>query len=207
MDVLRQRYAEAKQADDARNTLIEDLLQKVDDMQKTMDRNAFVMVLIDGDSMNVSTALLNLHPILCHLFPHCQSFANNPPSSWMSLSNKVRRAGMKRPSSSGVLYSTIYATTKTSSMIIKSSYECMRATEDYATLMLIIQGFCQLQKVLMTLFWVLTKRIRCVTSLMPVITKKLRIRSSRVCRPSQIPPIHYLNRLCSFTVDATYNFM
>ena len=207
MDVLRQRYAEAQQADDARNTLIEDLLQKVDDMQKTMDRNAFVMVLIDGDSMNVSTALLKFQPILCHLFPHCQSFANNPPSSWMSSSIKVRRAAMKRPSSSGVLYSTIYATTKISSMIIKSSYECMRTTEDYATLMSILQGFCQLQKFSMTSFWVSIKRIRCVTSLMPVITKKLLIRSSRVCRPSPIPPIHYLNRLCSFTVNATCNVM
>lgn len=54
MDALRTRYAEAKQADVARNTLLDDLFQKVDDMQKTMDRNAFVMVLIDGDCMNVS---------------------------------------------------------------------------------------------------------------------------------------------------------
>ncbi|KAK5957286.1 hypothetical protein OHC33_001658 [Knufia fluminis] len=52
MDALRTRYAEAKQADVARNTLLDDLFQKVDDMQKTMDRNAFVMVLIDGDCMN-----------------------------------------------------------------------------------------------------------------------------------------------------------
>jgi hypothetical protein len=53
MDMLRKRYAEAKQANDARDTLLDDLLQKVDDMQKTMDRNAFIMVLIDGDCMNV----------------------------------------------------------------------------------------------------------------------------------------------------------
>ena len=58
MDTLRKRYAEAKQADDARNTLLDDLLQKVDDLQKTMDRNAFVMVLIDGDCMNVRVTLL-----------------------------------------------------------------------------------------------------------------------------------------------------
>lgn len=57
MDWFRRRYLEAKQADDARNTLIEDLLQKVDDMQKTMERNAFVLVLIDGDNMNVSTSI------------------------------------------------------------------------------------------------------------------------------------------------------
>jgi len=62
MDVLRQRHAEAKQADDARNALVEDLLQKVDDLQKTMDRNAFVMVLIDGDCMNVCSQLLGLYP-------------------------------------------------------------------------------------------------------------------------------------------------
>ena len=54
MDDFRKRYIEAKHADDARNALIECLLQNVDDMQKTMDRNAFVMVLIDGDCMNVS---------------------------------------------------------------------------------------------------------------------------------------------------------
>jgi hypothetical protein len=53
MDMLRKRYAEAKQANDARDTLLDDLLQKVDDMQKTMDRNAFIMVLIDGDCMYV----------------------------------------------------------------------------------------------------------------------------------------------------------
>ena len=53
MDELRRRYIEAKQADDARNTLIDVLFQKVDDMQKTMERNAFVMVLVDGDCMNV----------------------------------------------------------------------------------------------------------------------------------------------------------
>ena len=67
MDALRQRHAEAKQADDARNNLIEDLLEKVDDMQRTMDRNAFVMVLVDGDCMNVCAALLtnlfNLAPL------------------------------------------------------------------------------------------------------------------------------------------------
>lgn len=56
MDPFRERHATAKQADDARNNLIEDLLQKVDDMQKVMDRNAFVMVLIDGDCMNVCDA-------------------------------------------------------------------------------------------------------------------------------------------------------
>lgn len=89
MDVLHQRYDEVKQADVARNTLIEDLLQKVDGMQKAMDRNSFVMVLIDGDSMPVSTAPLNLHPLLRHPVPHCQSRANAPPSSWMSLSNKA----------------------------------------------------------------------------------------------------------------------
>ena len=46
MDALRKRHAEAKQADDTRKTLLDDLLQKVDDMQKTLDRNAFIMVLI-----------------------------------------------------------------------------------------------------------------------------------------------------------------
>lgn len=70
MDSLRARFQEAKQADDARNTFIEELLQKVGDMQKTMDRNAFVLVLIDGDGMNVSDlpffirALLSIYPVL-----------------------------------------------------------------------------------------------------------------------------------------------
>lgn len=50
---FRRRYAEVRAADDARNALIVDLLQQVDDMQKTMERNAFVLVLIDGDNMNV----------------------------------------------------------------------------------------------------------------------------------------------------------
>lgn len=53
MDMIRKRCAEAKQANDACDTLLDDLLQKVDDMQKTMDRNAFILVLIDGDGMNV----------------------------------------------------------------------------------------------------------------------------------------------------------
>ena len=57
MDALRKRYIEGKQAEEARNTLIDELFQKVDDMQKTMDRNAFIMVLIDGDCMNVRAAL------------------------------------------------------------------------------------------------------------------------------------------------------
>lgn len=43
-----------QEADTARTRLIEDLLNKVDDLEKTMDRNAFVLVLIDGDGMNVS---------------------------------------------------------------------------------------------------------------------------------------------------------
>ncbi len=55
MDALSKRYADAKLADTARNTLLDDLFQKVVDMQKVMDRNAFVIVLIDGDCMNVRT--------------------------------------------------------------------------------------------------------------------------------------------------------
>lgn len=49
MDSLRKRLIEVKDADQSRNALLDDLFQMVDDMQKTMDRNAFVMVLIDGD--------------------------------------------------------------------------------------------------------------------------------------------------------------
>jgi hypothetical protein len=66
MDTLRQRHAEARQADDARNKLIEDLLQKVDDMQKTMDRNACIMVLVDGDCMYVGSTLQSSTPTLSH---------------------------------------------------------------------------------------------------------------------------------------------
>ncbi|KIW22014.1 uncharacterized protein PV07_12588 [Cladophialophora immunda] len=51
MDVLRRRIIDVRRADHARNSLFDDLVQKLDDMQKTMDRNAFIMVLIDGDCM------------------------------------------------------------------------------------------------------------------------------------------------------------
>ncbi|EXJ70670.1 uncharacterized protein A1O5_05660 [Cladophialophora psammophila CBS 110553] len=51
MDILRKQYMELKKADEARNNLIETLFRKIDNMQKTMDRNAFIMVLIDGDNM------------------------------------------------------------------------------------------------------------------------------------------------------------
>lgn len=54
LEELRQRYAAARDAEELRNRLIEDLLQRMSDMQKTMDRNAFVLVLIDGDCMIVS---------------------------------------------------------------------------------------------------------------------------------------------------------
>lgn len=50
-----------REIDDARDALIADLLQKVDDMRKTMERNAFVMVLIDGDNMNVRTTASSLY--------------------------------------------------------------------------------------------------------------------------------------------------
>lgn len=64
MDAYHKRFAEARLADDVRNKLIEDLLRKVDDMQKTMDRNTFSLVLIDGDGMNVSSLpLLDLSPV------------------------------------------------------------------------------------------------------------------------------------------------
>lgn len=53
MNDLRQRYDAVKLADDSRNALLEDLLRKVDEQQKIMDRNAFALVLIDGDCMNV----------------------------------------------------------------------------------------------------------------------------------------------------------
>jgi len=61
MRALSRRYAEVKQAEVDRNNLLDELFQKVDDMQKTMDRNAFIMVLIDGDCMNVRSALQFSH--------------------------------------------------------------------------------------------------------------------------------------------------
>lgn len=65
MDSFRRRYASVRDAerevDDTRSALIADLLQKVDDMQKTMERNAFVIVLIDGDNMNVRTTPSRLY--------------------------------------------------------------------------------------------------------------------------------------------------
>lgn len=55
MDTFRLRRAEVRQADDARNALIDDLLRELNNLQKIMDRNAFVLVLIDGDSLQVSS--------------------------------------------------------------------------------------------------------------------------------------------------------
>ena len=49
MDGLRSRLIQVRAAETQRNTLLDDLFRKLDDMQKTMDRNAFTMVLIDGD--------------------------------------------------------------------------------------------------------------------------------------------------------------
>jgi len=67
MDALRKRYTEVKLADVARNTLLDDMFQKVNDMQKSMDRSAFVMVLIDGDCMNVCTVYSATNLIMCWL--------------------------------------------------------------------------------------------------------------------------------------------
>ena len=53
---LRKCGEELKRIDESRNELIDDLLRQLNDVQKTMDSNAFVMVLIDGDSMNVRTS-------------------------------------------------------------------------------------------------------------------------------------------------------
>ena len=82
MDELRRRYIEAKQADDARNTLIDVLFQKVDDMQKTMERNAFVMVLVDGDCMNVRATWESPQFLMISIFyPGYLSEADHWPSS------------------------------------------------------------------------------------------------------------------------------
>lgn len=61
MASFRRRFEEVQEADSARMKLIEDLLHKVDDLEKTMDRNAFVLVLIDGDGMNVSILPTSAH--------------------------------------------------------------------------------------------------------------------------------------------------
>ena len=57
MDDLHRRLTEVRAADHTRNTLLDDLFRKLDDMQKTMDRNAFIMVLIDGDCTLVRNSL------------------------------------------------------------------------------------------------------------------------------------------------------
>ncbi|KAJ9606162.1 hypothetical protein H2200_009123 [Cladophialophora chaetospira] len=49
MDALYKRLTEVRAADHKRDALLDDLFRKMDDMQKTMDRNAFTLVLIDGD--------------------------------------------------------------------------------------------------------------------------------------------------------------
>lgn len=54
MDDLEKSLIEVRRGDHVRNTLLDDLFRKLDDMQKTMDRNAFTMVLIDGDCTLVS---------------------------------------------------------------------------------------------------------------------------------------------------------
>ena len=124
MEFYRKRYLEAKQADDARNTLIEDLLQKVDDMQKTMERNAFVLVLIDGDNMNVRTISWCRNPFI---YIYSSSWATRDcdeadarPSSWTSWSSKESKVAMKLQNDLDGLSSITYGTTKTSSMIIRS---------------------------------------------------------------------------------------
>ena len=53
MDAFDKRYATVRHADDVRNNLIEDLLKEVKGLRKTMDRNPFVLVLLDGNCMNV----------------------------------------------------------------------------------------------------------------------------------------------------------
>ena len=60
MDALRQKHTLVKQADDERNLFIEELLLKIDGMQKKIDRSSFVLVLIDGDCMNVCYFLTRL---------------------------------------------------------------------------------------------------------------------------------------------------
>lgn len=51
---FRRRFAEVQDADTARTRLIEDLITKIHDMEKMQERDSFVLVLIDGDGMNVS---------------------------------------------------------------------------------------------------------------------------------------------------------
>ncbi|KIW34987.1 uncharacterized protein PV07_01714 [Cladophialophora immunda] len=58
LNSLVQQHLECKKADEARNTFIGRLIQKIDNMQKAMDRNAFIMVLIDGDNMYFLTELV-----------------------------------------------------------------------------------------------------------------------------------------------------
>lgn len=56
MEESIKRYADAEGAHHDRNVLIGDPLPATGESQNTKERRAFVLVLIDGDNMNVSTA-------------------------------------------------------------------------------------------------------------------------------------------------------
>lgn len=53
MDAFRRRYTEVAKANKDRDNLLNDLLQALDDVHKAIESNAFVLVLIDGNSLQV----------------------------------------------------------------------------------------------------------------------------------------------------------
>ena len=58
MDDFRLRYVQIKQSDNIRNGLIEDLLKSLDETRKASDRDNFVLVLLNGNSIQVSYHLI-----------------------------------------------------------------------------------------------------------------------------------------------------
>lgn len=53
MEALRKKYDDLKIVEDSRDKVVEELFKKLNDMTMTVERNSFVVVLIDADHMKV----------------------------------------------------------------------------------------------------------------------------------------------------------
>ena len=54
MESLGKRYDELKIVNDSRDRVVDELFQMLNDVNMKVERNSFVVVLIDGDHMKVS---------------------------------------------------------------------------------------------------------------------------------------------------------
>lgn len=53
MEALRKRYDDLKLAEDSRDRVVTDLFEMSNEMNMKVERNSFVVALIDGDHMKV----------------------------------------------------------------------------------------------------------------------------------------------------------